>query len=126
MEKKSLLTKEDIDMLQTWSEGYFYKIFYYLEDFVKNGVKKNLFTLEQAREDLDIALWYAYAGNNIDIYEYYYKVVNWMPYSEKKLKVLEHGITVMQQLCFIVMIWKKHISMHKKEYKKKLIIHGDG
>lgn len=86
MEKKSLLTKEDIDMLQTWSEGYFYKIFYYLEDFVKNGVKKNLFTLEQAREDLDIALWYAYAGNNIDIYEYYYKVVNWMPYSEKNAK----------------------------------------
>lgn len=83
MERKSLLTKEDIDILESWADGYFYKIFYYLEDFVKKGVEQKLFTLDEAREDLDIALWYAYAGNNIDIYEYYYKVINWMPYSEK-------------------------------------------
>ena len=86
MEKKSLLTKEDIDILESWADGYFYKIFYYLEDFVKKGIEQKLFTLEQAREDLNIALWYAYAGNNIDIYEYYYKVINWMPYSEKNAK----------------------------------------
>lgn len=83
MEKKSLLRKEDIDILESWADGYFYKIFYYLEDFVKKGIEQKLFTLKEAREDLDIALWYAYAGNNIDIYEYYYKVINWMPYSEK-------------------------------------------
>lgn len=60
--------------------------FYYLEDFVKKGIEQKLFTLEEAKEDLNIALWYAYAGNNIDIYEYYYKVINWMPYSEKNAK----------------------------------------
>ena len=86
MGKKSLLTKEDIDILESWADGYFYKIFYYLEDFVKKGIEQKLFTLEEAKEDLNIALWYAYAGNNIDIYEYYYKVINWMPYSEKNAK----------------------------------------
>lgn len=86
MGKKSLLTKEDIDILESWTDGYFYKIFYYLEDFVKKGIEQKLFTLEEAKEDLNIALWYAYAGNNIDIYEYYYKVINWMPYSEKNAK----------------------------------------
>lgn len=86
MEIKSLLTKDDIDILESWADGYFYKIFYYLEDFVKKGVEQNLFTLKEAREDLNIALWYAYAGNNIDVYEYYYKVIKWMPYSEKNAK----------------------------------------
>lgn len=57
-----------------------------------------MFTLEEAKEDLNIALWYAYAGNNIDIYEYYYKVINWMPYSEKMLKAQAHGIIVIQWL----------------------------
>lgn len=86
MKTKSLLSKEDIARLESWSDGYFYKIFYFLEDFVENGVKKQLFTLDEAKEDLNIALWYAYAGNNIDIYEYYYKIIKWLPYSEKNAK----------------------------------------
>ena len=44
MGKKSLLTKEDIDILESWADGYFYKIFYYLEDFVKKGIEQKLFT----------------------------------------------------------------------------------
>lgn len=83
MDRESLLTKEDIEKLENWSDGYFYKIFYYLEDFIAKGINENRFTLEQAKEDLNIALWYAYAGNNIDVYEYYYKVIKWMPFSEK-------------------------------------------
>lgn len=43
MGKKSLLTKEDIDILESWADGYFYKIFYYLEDFVKKGIEQKLF-----------------------------------------------------------------------------------
>ena len=52
MGKKSLLTKEDIDILESWTDGYFYKIFYYLEDFVKKGIEQKLFTLKEAKEDL--------------------------------------------------------------------------
>lgn len=86
MKIKSLLSEENIAQLESWSDGYFYKIFYFLEDFVENGVKNKLFTLKEAKEDVNIALWYAYAGNNIDVYEYYYKVINWLPYSEKNAK----------------------------------------
>ena len=42
MGKKSLLTKEDIDILESWADGYFYKIFYYLEDFVKKGIEQKI------------------------------------------------------------------------------------
>lgn len=86
MQKQTLLSKQDIEKLTEWSDGYFYKIFYYLEDFIQDGIEKNLFTKEEAQQDLDIALWYAYAGNNIGIYEYYYKVIKWMPYSEENAK----------------------------------------
>lgn len=86
MDRESLLTKDDIEKLKSWSDGYFYKIFYYLEDFIAKGIEEKSFTLEEARADLEIALWYAYAGNNIDVYEYYYKVINWMPFSEDNAK----------------------------------------
>mgnify|MGYP000090273198 CR=1 FL=1 len=45
MGKKSLLTKEDIDILESWTDGYFYKIFYYLEDFVKKGIEAKIVLL---------------------------------------------------------------------------------
>ena len=84
-----LLSSEDIETLKsfhTGNGGYFYKMLNYLEEFIQNGIKENKFTLEEAREDLDIALWYSYACNNIDNYEHYYMSKEFMKYSEKNAK----------------------------------------
>lgn len=86
-ETGSLLSRENIDALQSFDEGssgYFYKMVDYLETFVENGVKEGRFTEMQARRDLQIALWYAYGCNNIDEYEYYYRTAQWMPASEDR------------------------------------------
>ncbi len=87
--KKSLLSKENIATLESFQDGvsgYFEKMIDYLDDFVADGVREGKFTEKEAQEDLDIALWYAYAFNNTDIYENYYKTIKWMPYSEKNAK----------------------------------------
>lgn len=84
--KKTLLKQEDIAILQSFDEGtsgYFGKMLQYLEDFIKQGVAENSFTEQEAKEDLEIALWYSFACNNIDEYYYYYKAKEWMPSSEK-------------------------------------------
>ena len=84
-----LLNREDIETLQSFNTdggGYFYKMLNYLEEFIENGIKENKFTLEEAREDLDIALWYSYACNNIGDYEHYYMSKEFMKYSEKNAK----------------------------------------
>ena len=81
----SLLSPAAIKKMEAMDEGstgYFYKMLNYLEQYIKNGTIKGNFTREEARADLDIALWYAYACNNIDTYEYYYRTTQWMPASE--------------------------------------------
>ena len=83
--KASLLSPAAVKKLEAMddgSTGYFYKMLNYLEQYIKNGTIKGNFTREEARADLDIALWYAYACNNIDTYEYYYRTTQWMPASE--------------------------------------------
>lgn len=83
--KASLLSEADIAQLESFSDetsGYFGKLIDYLEDFMEQGVAEERFTLAEARADLQIALWYAYGCNNMDSYEYYYAVTQWMPYSE--------------------------------------------
>lgn len=55
----------------------------WLEDFIKNGVEEGKFTEKQAHQDLQIALWYAFACNNIDDYIHYYQAAEWMKASEK-------------------------------------------
>ena len=80
--KASLLSPAAVRKLEAMddgSTGYFYKMLHYLESYIKNGTIKGNFTREEARADLDIALWYAYACNNIDAYEYYYRTTQWMP-----------------------------------------------
>lgn len=80
--KTSLLSPAAVRKLEAMddgSTGYFYKMLHYLESYIKNGTIKGNFTREEARADLDIALWYAYACNNIDAYEYYYRTTQWMP-----------------------------------------------
>ena len=82
----SILSAEDIEMIESFMDdgsGYFYKMVSYLDDFVAAGINEGRFTERQAREDLQLALWYAYAYNNIDRYDFYWKTLKWMPDSEK-------------------------------------------
>lgn len=82
----SLLSADDIAILESFNEGvtgYFGKMLQWLQDFVEAGVEEGRFTEKQAKEDLQIALWYAYACNNIDEYIYFYQAVDWMSESEK-------------------------------------------
>ena len=84
-----LLSNEDVETLNSFHSvngGYFYKMLNYLEEFIENGVNENKFTLEEAKEDLDIALWYSYASNNIGDYEHYYMSKEFMKHSEKNAK----------------------------------------
>ena len=85
-ETGSLLSKEDIETLESFDEGvsgYFWRMLQWLEDFIKNGVEEGRFTEKQAHQDLQIALWYAFACNNIDDYIHYYQAAEWMKDSEK-------------------------------------------
>lgn len=88
-ETGSLLSQEDIEILDSFDEGvsgYFGKMLRWIEDFVESGVQEGRFTEEQARRDLKIALWYAFACNNLDEYYYYYQAAQWMPASEENAK----------------------------------------
>ena len=85
-ETGSLLSAEDIETLGSFDEGvsgYFWRMLQWLEDFIKNGVEEGRFTEKQAHQDLQIALWYAFACNNLDDYIHYYQAAEWMKDSEK-------------------------------------------
>ena len=82
----SLLSAEDIQTLASFDDGvsgYFWKMLHWLEDFIKNGVEKRRFSEKQARQDLQIALWYAFACLNLDDYLHYYQAAEWMKDSEQ-------------------------------------------
>ena len=77
----SLLSAEDMEILESFDDGvsgYFGKMLRWLEDFIEQGVQEGRFTQRQARQDLQIALWYSFACNNLDAYPYYYKAAQWM------------------------------------------------
>ena len=83
--KASLLSPAAIRKLEAMDEGssgYFYKMLNYLDGYIKSGVIKGNFTREEAYADLDIALWYAYACNNLNTYESYYRTTQWLPAAE--------------------------------------------
>lgn len=85
-ETDSLLSAEDIETLRSFDEGvsgYFGKMLRWLEEFIERGVQEGKFTQRQVRQDLQIALWYSFACNNLDEYRYYYKAAQWMKDSEK-------------------------------------------
>lgn len=50
----------------------------YLGAFISKGVSEGRFTEKEAHHDLGIALWVAYACNNIDDYEHYYTAAQWL------------------------------------------------
>ena len=85
-ETGSLLSSEDIETLESFDEGisgYFGKMLRWLEDFIEQGVQEGKFTQRQIQQDLQIALWYSFACNNLDEYRYYCKAADWMKGSEK-------------------------------------------
>ena len=55
----------------------------WLENFIKSGVEEGRFSEKQAHQDLQIALWYAFACLNLDDYIHYYRAAEWMKDSEK-------------------------------------------
>ena len=82
---KSLLSSAAIRKLEAMDEGssgYFYKMLNYLDGYIRNGIIKGNFTREEALADLQIALWYAYACNNIDDYAYYYRSTMYLAAAE--------------------------------------------
>ena len=85
-ETGSLLSTEDIEILESFDEGtaaYFGKMLDWLENFIKSGVEEGRFSEKQAHQDLQIALWYALACLNLDDYIHYYRAAEWMKDSEK-------------------------------------------
>ena len=83
--KSSLLSPAAVKKMEAMddgSSGYFYKMRAYLEQYIQNGLIKGNFTREEAHADLGIALWYAYACNNLDTYQDYYRTTQWMPGAE--------------------------------------------
>ncbi len=82
----SLLSSKNIEELHAFEDengGRFGDMLFYLTDFIKKGIDSGRFTLNEAAEDLGIALWYAYACCNMDSYEHYFLASGWMPSSEK-------------------------------------------
>lgn len=87
----SLLGEDDVAMLEYYlnddgARSYFGRGMQFLDDFIESGINEGRFTEEQAKEDLQIALWYAYIYNNLDKYGAYWSVAEWMPSSEKNAK----------------------------------------
>ena len=85
-ETGSLLSAQNIETLESFQDeisGYFGQMLCWLEDFIEQGVQEGKFTQHQAQQDLQIALWYSFACNNLDEYRYYCKAADWMKGSEK-------------------------------------------
>ena len=80
-----VLSPQDVENLEAMSDGstgYFYKMLDYLEKRVEDGVRRGRFSEEAAKADLETALWYSYACNNLDEYESYCRAAQWMAASE--------------------------------------------
>ena len=97
-----VLTPEDVEELEGMCEGpsgYFYKMLSYLEETIRAGVREGRFSAAQARADLEVALWYSYACNNVDEYEYYYRAADWMSDSEQAAEAAGSGIWYYRYAC---------------------------
>ena len=101
----SILTREDIDFLRSCDEGtygYFYKMLHHLYELIQRGIEEGRFTEVQARQDLQLALWFCYACNNIGTYEYYYQAAMWMPDSEAAADAAGCGMWYYRYACALV------------------------
>ena len=113
-----VLTAEDVAALEELCgdvSGYFYKMLDYMDQRVRDGVRRGEFTEEQARADLDLALWYAYACNNIGDYDYYYKAAQWMPPSEPAAEAAKSGIWYYRYACALMYCGRLEEARHYAE-----------
>ncbi len=88
-ETGSLLSAQDIEVLESFDDGasgYFGKMIQWLDNFIEQGIQEGRFTEQQSRQDLQIALWYSFAYNNLDSYRCYCKALEWMKDSEQNAK----------------------------------------
>ena len=84
MKKGALLTSDQLEVIQSCQEtntGYFGLMKGYLLEFIQTGIEEGRFNEDEALQDVEIALWYAYACNNLDVYEQYYDCCQWMQHS---------------------------------------------
>ena len=113
-----VLTAEDVAALEELCgdvSGYFYKMLDYMDQRVRDGVRRGEFTEEQARADLDLALWYSYACNNIGEYDYYYKAAQWMPASEMAAAAAKSGIWYYRYACALMYCGRLEEARHYAE-----------
>ena len=113
-----VLTAEDVAALEELCgdvSGYFYKMLDYMDQRVRDGVRRGEFTEEQARADLDLALWYAYACNNIGDYDYYYKAAQWMPASERAAEAAKSGVWYYRYACALMYCGRLEEARHYAE-----------
>ena len=104
-DNKIILKEEQIDYLNSClddNSGYFNKMYDYLDNYINEGVELEKFTELEARENLDVALWYSYICNNIGTYDYYIKTVRFMPYSLKN--ALTSGTWFYRYSCALVYV----------------------
>ena len=81
-----VLRRENIEAMEAMTDGtggYYGRMLAYLENLVDAGAAAGRFSRRQARQDLQLALWYAFACNNIGEYEAYYRAAQWMPSSQR-------------------------------------------
>ncbi len=84
-----ILTAEEEETLRSYVDdkaGYFWQMLDELRRYIVQGISEGRFTFEEAQRDRDMALWYAYACNNIGTYEMYHRAARWMAASEQAAK----------------------------------------
>ena len=129
-ETGSLLSPEDIETLESFDEGvsgYFGKMLSWLEDFIKNGVEEGRFSEKQVHQDLQIALWYSFACNNLDDYIHYYRAVEWMKDSEKNAAgCATWYYPLFRSADVLWQDWKKHAVTRKRALRRNRTTPGSG
>ena len=100
-----VLSPQDVENLEAMSDGstgYFYKMLDYLEKRVEDGVRRGRFSEEAAKADLETALWYSYACNNLDEYESYCRAAQWMAASEGSAEAARCGMWYYRYSCALL------------------------
>ena len=65
-------------------------------------MRQGEFTEEQAKADLDFALWYSYACNNMEEYESYCRAAQWMAASEGSAEAARCGMWYYRYSCALL------------------------
>lgn len=67
-----------LESLDNGSTGRFGEMVEFIGRRISEGSAAGLFTEDEAKHDLDTALWIGYACNNLDTYEHYCTAVEWL------------------------------------------------